>query len=62
MLYIFSMALAMYSVRVSSVYPHFAYRDCSKIFQMLSSLFIATRYDVGKHLNLGLSEVITTNI
>ena len=56
MLYIFNMVLAMYSLKNSLFffYPNTAYRD-----SISHALVIVTRYDVGKHLNLGPSGVIT---
>ena len=57
-----NVVLSMYLLKDSFVYPHSAYRDSGMMFQIFCSLFIVTRYDVGKHLNLGQSGVITTCI
>ena len=57
--YVFNMVLSMYSLKYSFVYPHSDYRNSGVIFQSFCSLFIVTRYDVDKDLNLGSPRVMT---
>ena len=59
MLYIFNMVMAKYSLKDSFFYPYTAYCDSGIKCQILCSLLIVTRYEVGKHLSLSPSGVIT---